>query len=107
MALLLSPPKGRSGATLMVLELFRGQPLVGSEALLGVLLGLGEEFGGHVGELAEEGGVAVFALDEGLIVSLWGLGIEGELLLGGGIEPVGLPVAGLDGLGDLQAGRSS
>ena len=86
------------------MELFRGQPLVGSEALLGVLLGLGEELGGHIGELAEEGGVAVFALDEGLIIGLRGLGIEGELLLGGGIEPIGLPVAGLDGAGDLQLG---
>ena len=70
--------------------LFRGEPLVAGEAFLGVLLGLGEEVGGDVGELAEQGGVAVLALDEGLIVALRGLGIEGDLLLGSGVEPIGL-----------------
>ena len=99
-----APHCGAGALSLRNNRLFRGQPLVGSEAILGVLLGLCEQFGGDVRELAQQGGVAVLALDEVLIGGLRGLGIQGELLLGSGIEPIGLPVAGLDGAGDLQLG---
>ena len=67
-------------------------------ALLGVLLVLCEQNGRTLRELAGQTAVTGLVHQELLIAARGRLGVEGELLLGSGVEAEQVPVAALDGL---------